>query len=214
MEALHAELPVLSVRAEQPDNLFRLADAAIVQFEFQMQRNPDDLERVYRTQFAVAEHYRCRVHTVVLYEPDVLEAPDTLDRGSAVFRVRNAHTGAMDGQAVVAMLRERIATGVPLSEAEAARIKLLPLMRQQRELGGVLREVAVLARGLPVPSGRRSWARWWGWRTVLRPPGEAAYAGTPRLWYRADRLGDHAAGEGRSMWPIAMQRVARRRCDQ
>ena len=146
MEALHAELPVPSVRAEQPDNLFRLADAAIVQFEFQMQRNPDDLERVYRTQFAVAEHYRCRVHTVVLYEPDVLEAPDTLDRGSAVFRVRNVHIGAMDGEAVVAMLRERIATGVPLSEAEAARIKLLPLMRQRREM---LREVAVLARGLP-----------------------------------------------------------------
>ena len=149
MEALHAELPVPSVRAEQPDNLFRLADAAIVQFEFQMQRNPDDLERVYRTQFAVAEHYRCRVHTVVLYEPDVLEAPDTLDRGSAVYRVRNVRIGAMDGDAVVAMLRERIATGVPLSEAEATRIKLLPLMRQRRELGELLREVAVLARGLP-----------------------------------------------------------------
>ena len=147
--ALPAELPVLSVRAEQPDNLFRLEDAAIVQFEFQMKRNPDDLERFYRTQFAVAEHYRCPVHTVVLYGPDVLEAPDTLDRGSAVFRVRNVYIGAMDGEAVVAMLRERLAGGQPLSEAEAARIKLLPLMRQRRELGAVLREVALLARGLP-----------------------------------------------------------------
>ena len=149
VEALPAELPVLSVRAEQPDNLFRMADAAIVQFEFQMKRNPDDLERFYRTQFAVAEHYQCPVHMVVLYGPDVLEAPDTLDRGSAVYRVRNVRIGAMDGDAVVAMLRERIATGVPLSEAEATRIKLLPLMRQRRELGELLREVAVLARGLP-----------------------------------------------------------------
>ena len=147
--ALPAELPVLSVRAEQPDNLFRLADADIAQFEFQMKRNADDLERFYRTQFAVAEHYQCPVHTVVLYGPDVLEAPDTLDRGSAVFRVRNVYIGAMDGEAVVAMLRERLAAGQPLSEAEGTWIKLLPLMRQRRELSEVLREVALLARGLP-----------------------------------------------------------------
>ena len=147
--ALPAELPVLSVRAERPDNLFRLADAAIVQFEFQMKRNPDDLERFYRTQFAVAEHYRCRVHTVVLYGPDVAEAPDTLDRGSAVYRVTNVYVGAMDGEAVVAMLRERLAEGRPLSEEERARLKLLPLMRQRRPLIEVLHEVAVLARGLP-----------------------------------------------------------------
>ena len=146
---LPAELPVLSVRAEQPDNLFRLEDAAIAQFEFQMKRNPDDLERFYRTQFAVAEHYRCRVHTVVLYGPDVAEAPDTLDRGSAVYRVTNVYVGAMDGEAVVAMLRERLAEGRPLSEEERARLKLLPLMRQRRPLIEVLHEVAVLARGLP-----------------------------------------------------------------
>ena len=149
VEALPAELPVLSVRAEQPDNLFRLADAAIAQFEFQMKRNPDDLERFYRTQFAVADHYLCPVHTVVLYGPDVLDAPDTLDRGSAVFRVRNVYIGSMDGEAVVAMLRERMAGGQPLSEAEGTRLKLLPLMRQHRPLGEVLREVALLARGLP-----------------------------------------------------------------
>ena len=147
--ALPAELPVLSVRAERPDNLFRLADAAIVQFEFQMKRNPDDLERFYRTQFAVAEHYQCPVHTVVLYGPEVAEAPDTLDRGSAVFRVTNVYIGAMDGEAVVAMLRERLAAGQPLSEVERARLKLLPLMRQRRPLIEVLHEVAVLARGLP-----------------------------------------------------------------
>ena len=85
---------MLSVQTAQPDTLFLLKDAAIVQFEFQMKRNTDDLERFYRTQFAVAEHYQCRVHTVVLYAPDVLEAPDTLDRGSAVFRVRNVHIGS------------------------------------------------------------------------------------------------------------------------
>ena len=149
VEALPTELPVLSVRAERPDTLFRLEDAAIVQFEFQMKRNPDDMERFYRTQFAVAEHYQCRVHTVVLYGPYVLEVPDTLDRGSAVFRVRNVYLGAMDGEPVVAMLRERMTAGESLSEAETARIKLLPLMQQRRELVEVLREVALLGRGLP-----------------------------------------------------------------
>ena len=114
-----------------------------------MKRNPSDLERFYRTQFAVAEHYQCPVHTVVLYGPDVLEAPGTLDRGSAVFRLRNVYIGSMDGEAVVAMLRERMAGGQPLSEAEGTRLKLLPLMRQHRPLGEVLREVALLARGLP-----------------------------------------------------------------
>lgn len=33
VEALPAELPVLRVQTEQPDTLFRLADADIVQFE-------------------------------------------------------------------------------------------------------------------------------------------------------------------------------------
>ena len=149
VEALPAELPVLSVQAERPDNLFRLEDAAIVQFEFQMKRNPDDLERFYRTQFAVAEHYRCRVHTVVLYGLEVAEAPDTLDRGSTVYPVTNVYIGAMDGEAVVTMLRERLVVGQPLSEVERARLKLLPLMRQRRPPIEVLHEVAVLARGLP-----------------------------------------------------------------
>ena len=147
VEALPAELPVLRVQTEQPDTLFGLEDAAIVQFEFQMKRNPDDLERFYRIQFAVAEHYQCPVHTVVLYGPDVLDAPDTLDRGSVVFRVRNLYIGAQDREAVMAMLRERLATSQPLSEAEGTRLKLLPLMRQRRPLAEVLREVALLARG-------------------------------------------------------------------
>ena len=125
VEALPAELPVLRVQTEQPDTLFRLEGAAIVQFEFQMKRNPDDLERFYHTLFAVAEHYQCPVHTVVLYGPDVLGAPNTLDRRSAVFRVRNVYICAQDSEVVVAMLR------------------------QCRPLAEVLREVALLARGLP-----------------------------------------------------------------
>jgi len=146
---LPAELAVLAVRTEHPDLLLLMADDAILHPEFQTTRDPEGLRRFARYNFAACEEYDKDVHTVVFYGPGIEEAPDTLRRGSHTFVVRNVFIGKMDGEAVVARLRERIAAGESPSEDERTRLKLLPLMGQRRPLQEVLAEVAVLVRGLP-----------------------------------------------------------------
>lgn len=63
--------------------------------------------------------------------------------------VRNVFLGRLDGEAVVARLRERVAAGQSPSEEERTRLKLLPLLGQSRPLPEVLAEVAGLACSLP-----------------------------------------------------------------
>jgi hypothetical protein len=72
-----------------------------------------------------------------------------LDRGAAVYQVRQVFLGLRDGEAVVARLRARVHVGEALTVEERVQVMLLPLMRQQRPLLDVLREVAGLARALP-----------------------------------------------------------------
>ena len=146
---LPAELAVLAVRTEHPDLLLLMADDAILHPEFQTTLDPEGLRRFTRYNFAACEEYDKDVYTVVFYGPGIEEAPDTLRRGSHTFVVRNVFIGKMDGEAVVARLRERIAAGESPSEGERTRLKLLPLMGQRRPLQEVLAEVAVLVRGLP-----------------------------------------------------------------
>jgi hypothetical protein len=149
VEPLPAELPTLEVRAEQPDRFYRLADRSILHLEFQTTVDEEDLPRFYHSQFAAGEHYRTKVHSVVIYGAGITSAVDTLDRGSAVYRVRQVFLGTQDAEAVVTLLRERVSAGTSLTVEERVRVMLLPLMRQQRPLLEVLREVAGLARSLP-----------------------------------------------------------------
>ena len=146
---LPAELAVLEVRTEHPDLLLLMANAAILHPEFQTTLGPKGLRRFARYNFAACEEYDKDVFTVVFYGPGIEEAPDTLRRGSHTFVVRNVFIGKMDGEAVVARLRERIAAGESPGGDERTRLKLLPLMGRSRPLPEVLAEVAVLVRGLP-----------------------------------------------------------------
>jgi len=146
---LPAELPLLTVRAEHPDLLFMAVDGTILHPEFQTTLDPEGLRRFSRYSFAASEEYRTEVYTIVFYGPGIEEAPDTLRRGSHTFVVRNVFLGRLDGEAVVARLRERIAAGESPSEDERTRLKLLPLLGQSRPLPEVLAEVAGLARSLP-----------------------------------------------------------------
>jgi hypothetical protein len=149
--ALPAELPTLEVRVEQPDSLFRLADRAILHFEFQNTKDAGDLRRFYRYQHAVSEYYDTEVHTVVLYGPGISEAPDVLRRGSAVYTVHNVFIGLQDGEAVLTALRSKLSRGETLDEADLAQLKLLPLMGGRRPLQDVLRDAITLAERLPQP---------------------------------------------------------------
>ncbi len=152
---LPAELPILEVRVQLPDLLFRLADASILHVEFQTTLLPGDLRRFSRYNYAVVDHYTkadqepAQVYTVVLYGPGISQAPVELSLGSHVYTVRNLYLGQRDGEAVVARLRDVVASGAVLSPAEQLDVMLLPLMGQRRPLPEVLREVAGLARSLP-----------------------------------------------------------------
>jgi len=75
--------------------------------------------------------------------------PEGLRRFSRYSFAASVFLGKLDGEAVVARLRERIAAGESPSEGERTRLKLLPLLGQSRPLAEVLAEVAGLARSLP-----------------------------------------------------------------
>jgi hypothetical protein len=153
VDALPADVPVLEVRVEQPDSLYRLADGAILHFEFQMTSDVADLRRFYRYNYAASEYYDSSVHTVVFYGPRVLEAPDIMLRGSITYVVRNIYVGRQDGEAVLGELREKLTRGESLGDVDLTRFKLLPLMAQSRPLTSVLVDAAELAGAL-VPALR------------------------------------------------------------
>jgi hypothetical protein len=127
---------VLAVRAYQLDTLFRLANNELLHMEFQM--TPTDLRRFYRYQFEAGEAYNTRVHTVVFHGPAITRAPEVLDRGSSVYRVHNVFIGALDGDAVLDQLRQKLSQGQTLDELDQTRFKLLPLMAHQRPLPEVV----------------------------------------------------------------------------
>lgn len=149
VEALPAELPVLEVRVEQPDSLFRLADRAIVNFEFQSTKEATDLRRFHRYQYAASEHYDAEVYTIVFYGPGITHAPSVLRRGSTVFTAINVYIGIQESESVLGDLRTKLGRGQQLDAADLARLKLLPLMTHQRPLPEVLRDAVSLAGALP-----------------------------------------------------------------
>jgi hypothetical protein len=148
VEALPADIPMLEVRVEQLDSLYRTADGSILHIEFQMTSDGEDLRRFYRYNFAASEHYDADVYTVVFYGPRVQDAPVTLHRGSVTYDVRNVFVGQQDGEMVLTDLRGKLARNETLNDADLTRLKLLPLMAQSRPLPDVLAEAAALARVL------------------------------------------------------------------
>lgn len=136
VEALPSELPILEVRVEQPDSLFRLANRAILQFEFQSTKDPTDLRRFYRYHYAVSEHYDSEVYTVVFYGPGISDAPSVLRRGSMVFTVTNVYIG----QKIVDQLLGGPGVANPLEKfIEDALLRRLAEGKAEGELEGVER---------------------------------------------------------------------------
>jgi len=109
------------------------------------------------------EEHDTEVYTIVFYGPGIASAPHTLRRGSAIFpdgnmenrichslyTMQQVFLGQWDGEAVLQELRDGVASGAALSEKLLTPIKLAPLMRHQRPLEEVVREVAELTNGPP-----------------------------------------------------------------
>lgn len=150
VEGLPTELPVLEVRSQQADLLFRLADESILHLEFQSTQEPDNLKRFFAYNLAVYLHHDRPVRTVVFYGPGIRSAPAVLEAGSLTFRVQNVLLGQEDGTQALHQMYAKVRRGEPLTEEDRAGLILLPLMRQSEPLTRVLPEVAEVARALPL----------------------------------------------------------------
>lgn len=147
--SLPTDQPVLEVREQATDLLFRLEDTAAVDLEFQTTQRPDDLLRFASYNLEAYRRYRVPIHTVVLYGAGITSAPDTLVMGALTFTVTSIFLGREDGDAVLARLRAVAAQGDALTPGDRVDLILLPLMRQTRPLEQVLAEAIATTETLP-----------------------------------------------------------------
>lgn len=145
VDGLPSELPILEVRNQQADLLFRLADESILHLEFQSTQEPEGLKRFFAYNLAVYLHYDQPVQTVVFSGPGIRHAPEELVAGSLTFRVRNVLLEQEDGTQTLHQLHAKVRRGESLTEEDRAGLMLLPLMRQSEPLAAVLPQVAEVA---------------------------------------------------------------------
>lgn len=155
VEVLPSEVPVLSVHLERPDVLVRLADASIADLEFQMSGEPD-LWRFMQYNAATVMGYQTPVHTVVIYGPGIVSAPEELDLGSLHFRVTNLFIGQQEADDVLAALAAKRARGEALDAGDRTRLVLLPLMKHRQALPEVLRSAVRLLEGVEATELQRT----------------------------------------------------------
>ena len=122
--ALPTEFPLLEVRAQNTDLLFRLADASILHLEFQTTTRREDLWRFAGYNLAVHQNFGQPVHTVVLYGPGMMSAPDARWRIADVPGAQPIYWGA-GWDAIQRVLREKAQSGVKLSVTDRLDIMLL-----------------------------------------------------------------------------------------
>lgn len=145
---LPTELPKVEIRDEFIDIMFELADGRLLHLEFQTTKERN-LYRFLHYDAAIAERYRKRIRTVVLYTRDVTEAPETLDIGCAQYRVENLYLSAMDGDAVLDTLERHLATH-EWTEADRVRLAFAFHMRfVRRSKDEAFEEIVDLVRRLP-----------------------------------------------------------------
>ena len=94
------ELDAVDVRKGMLDLVWRLTDDTLLHLEFQSS-HPGTLHRFALYDVHLHQAARRTIQTVVLYENGVPSAPDALDIGSAVYRVRNVYLAKRDGIAVL-----------------------------------------------------------------------------------------------------------------
>ena len=109
VRALPTELDEVIIRQKFTDVVLELDDGSILHIEFQSERERA-LYRFLGYDVALAEHFRRKVRTVVMYVGDVYSAPDTLDIGSAKYRVENVFLNQLDGDAALDTVKRHLST--------------------------------------------------------------------------------------------------------
>lgn len=109
IRALPTELDQVEIRQEFTDVVLELAAGDILHMEFQTTREPT-LYRFLSYDGALAEKFRRKIRTIVLYTGDISFAPETLDIGSAQYHVENVFLNRLDGDAAIELVERHLSS--------------------------------------------------------------------------------------------------------
>jgi hypothetical protein len=139
------------------DRVFELADATILDFEFEAELSVADLRRFVGYGLGLLDAYPDHpVHTVAICGPRTRQAPSPLNLAPIPYRLTCVLVGDQDGEATLVRLRALAASGQPWNEEDRLDLVLLPLMRQGQGTEAVVREGLALARALPATEQPRA----------------------------------------------------------
>jgi hypothetical protein len=152
------ESPQVDIHLEEMDVVFRLADGSLLHLEFQTTWRRSDLVRFLLYDARLYARYRARIHTVVVYGAGIEDAITEIDGGALTYRAHAIFVGRQDGEARLAAIRDQISVQGTLSAEAQVDLIFLPLMRQTRPLGEVVRDAVEVARGLHMEEQRSTLA--------------------------------------------------------
>jgi flagellar biosynthesis/type III secretory pathway protein FliH len=144
-----SDLPVIEVRAQNPDLLFLLSDGTLLLLELQSRYSPEHLLRFGDYTWSAFRAHGRRVHTVVLYGPDAGAPSSLVDAGSMRLEVTNILLGEHDAEEALEHLTAKVARSEPLTSVDRIDLVLTPLMRQRRPLEEVVRDLLPLVSAVP-----------------------------------------------------------------
>ncbi|MGH2346758.1 MAG: hypothetical protein ACRDG4_16145 [Chloroflexota bacterium] len=151
------ELPQLDLHIERLDNVFETVGEALLHLEHQSNYTAETLPRFLQYDAALHRATNKPIATVVIYGPNVLSAPSTIQFPNWTYRVHNIYLGRRDGDRVYRALQRALATGTPLTAGQRIDLVFQPLMRQKRRpQEQVFREAVEQAGRLPEPDQDRA----------------------------------------------------------
>jgi predicted transposase/invertase (TIGR01784 family) len=109
VRALPTELDEVIVRQQFMDIVFEQASGSLLHLEFQS-TPPRSLYRFLGYDLALAEHFRRKIRTVVLYSGNVQDAKETLDAGTIQYHVENLYLNQLDGDAALEIVKAHLQT--------------------------------------------------------------------------------------------------------
>lgn len=105
--ALPTELDQIDIRQQWVDVVFQQQSGDILHLEFQTAQERS-LYRFLAYDSVLAEKFRQKIRTVVLYTGNVSQAPEELDVGSARYRVENIYLNRFNGDETLDIIKDHV----------------------------------------------------------------------------------------------------------
>ena len=131
-EFLPTELPKISANERSIDSLFLLEDSTyvIVDYESEYKRANKNKYLNYITRVLEKYHKENRnfnLRLVVIYTGDVQSAEPDFETGCLFLHTEQAFLSHIDGEGAFRAIREKLQSGIPLSDDDLMKLVILPL---------------------------------------------------------------------------------------